>query len=93
MAPTLVRAPFHRAGWIYEEKVDGRRILAYKDPDSVRLISRTGVDHAHRFRDLAAAIATLSARTLVLDGEVAILDERLRSVYRPAVSDNKVQDR
>ena len=23
MAPTLVRAPFHREGWIYEEKVDG----------------------------------------------------------------------
>jgi len=23
MAPTLVRAPFHRVGWIYEEKVDG----------------------------------------------------------------------
>ena len=24
MAPTLVRAPFHRSGWIYEEKYDGR---------------------------------------------------------------------
>src|SRR6266851_5019959 len=30
MAPTLVRAPFHRVGWIYEEKVDGYRMLAYK---------------------------------------------------------------
>ena len=28
MAPTLVRAPFHRPGWIYEEKVDGYRIPA-----------------------------------------------------------------
>jgi hypothetical protein len=26
--PTLV-APFHRPGWVYEEKVDGWRILAY----------------------------------------------------------------
>ena len=24
--------PFHRPGWIYEEKVDGYRMLAYKDP-------------------------------------------------------------
>ena len=32
MAPTLVREPFHRPGWIYEEKVDGWRIVAYKDP-------------------------------------------------------------
>ena len=23
MAPTLVREPFHRPGWIYEGKVDG----------------------------------------------------------------------
>lgn len=30
--PTLVRAPFQRTGWIYEEKVDGYRMLAYKDP-------------------------------------------------------------
>jgi hypothetical protein len=31
MAPTLVRVPFHREGWIFDEKVDGWRILAYKD--------------------------------------------------------------
>jgi hypothetical protein len=28
MAPTLVREPFHREGWVYEEKVDGWRMLA-----------------------------------------------------------------
>jgi hypothetical protein len=33
MAPTLVRAPFHRDGWVYEEKVDGWRILAYKEEE------------------------------------------------------------
>jgi hypothetical protein len=31
MAPTQVREPFHRDGCVYEEKVDGWRILAYKD--------------------------------------------------------------
>jgi ATP-dependent DNA ligase len=31
MAATLAREPFHRDGWIYEEKVDGWRILADKD--------------------------------------------------------------
>src|SRR5215813_7080186 len=81
MAPTLVREPFHRAGWVYEEKVDGWRILAYKDRDSVRLVSRAGIDHGRRFRDIATAISKLSARTLVLDGEVAIFDEHLRSRF------------
>jgi len=26
MQPTLARAPFHRAGWVYERKVDGWRM-------------------------------------------------------------------
>jgi ATP-dependent DNA ligase len=39
------------------------------------------VDHARRFRDIAAAISKLSTRTLVLDGEVVIFDEQLRSRF------------
>jgi len=81
MAPTLVREPFHRAGWIYEEKVDGWRMLACKEGARVRLVSRNGVDHTRRFHDIATAISKLSARTLVLDGEVAIFDEQLRSRF------------
>ena len=37
MVPTLVREPFHRPGWVYEETVDGWRIVAYKDGQRVRL--------------------------------------------------------
>jgi len=81
MAPTQVRAPFHREGWVYEEKVDGWRLLVYKQGDRVRLVSRNGRDLTKRFRQLAAAIAKLSARTLVLDGEVAIFDQQLRSRF------------
>src|SRR5262249_2802996 len=81
MAATQVREPFHRDGWVYEEKVDGWRILAYKDGGRVRLLSRNGRDHTRRFRDIAAAVAKLSARTLVLDGEVAIFDQKFRSRF------------
>jgi hypothetical protein len=81
MAPTQVREPFHRDGWVYEEKVDGWRTLAYKDGARVRLISRNGRDHTRRFAGIVAAIAKLSARSLVLDGEVAIFDEQLRSRF------------
>jgi bifunctional non-homologous end joining protein LigD len=56
MAPTLVRAPFHRAGWVYEEKVDGYRMLAYKDGARVRLVSRNGRDHTRRFHQIAMNI-------------------------------------
>src|SRR6202040_810452 len=44
MLATLVRKPFHKPGWIYEEKYDGYRILAYKEGDHVTLLSRNGND-------------------------------------------------
>ena len=82
MQPRLARPPFHRNGWVYEEKVDGWRILAYKDGNRVRLISRNGVIHTHRFPHVAAAIAKLRPQTLVLDGEIAVFDEQLVSRFQ-----------
>ena len=58
MQPMLGQ-PFHRSGWIYEEKYDGWRMLALKDGGRVRLVSRHQVDHTERFRALAAAIAVI----------------------------------
>jgi bifunctional non-homologous end joining protein LigD len=61
---------------------EGRRLAdARTDGDRVRLVSRNAVDHTRRFSDLAAAITKLSARTLVIDGEVAIFDQQLRSRF------------
>jgi hypothetical protein len=56
-------------------------MLAYKDGRAVRPESRNGVDHTRCFRYVAAAISKLSARTLVLDGEVEIYDQQLRSRF------------
>jgi len=67
MAPTLAK-PFHRPGWVYEEKYDGWRMLAFEDGSTVNLVSRNGVDHTARFRDLAAAITTLRAPRLITAG-------------------------
>jgi bifunctional non-homologous end joining protein LigD len=81
MVPTLARPPFHRHGWIYEEKVDGWRMLAYKEGARVRLISRNAVDWTSRFRELAVAIAKLRPDILVLDGEVAVFDKKFVSRF------------
>jgi bifunctional non-homologous end joining protein LigD len=45
------------------------------------LAERFGRDHTRRFAGIAAAVAKLSARALVLDGEVAIYDEKLCSRF------------
>jgi bifunctional non-homologous end joining protein LigD len=81
MHPTLVREPFHRPGWVFERKEDGWRMLAYKEGGAVRLVSRRGVDHTAQFADIAAAVAKLPARTLILDGEVCVFDARLVSQF------------
>jgi bifunctional non-homologous end joining protein LigD len=76
MLATLVAAPFDRPGWVYEEKYDGDRILAYKEGDRVRLLSRNGKDRTVRFPGIAAAIRALSHAALLLDGEVVIFDKK-----------------
>ncbi len=39
MHPTLIHRPIHHEGWSYEEKVDGWRMVAYKDGAKVRLVT------------------------------------------------------
>jgi bifunctional non-homologous end joining protein LigD len=75
MQPTLVAQPFHHKGWVYEEKVDGYRMVAHKADDAVSIISRQGKDYTSRFPDLAQALASLAARSFILDGEVAVFDQ------------------
>jgi len=76
MLATLVGEPLDRPGWTYEEKYDGYRILAYKEGARVRLFSRNDKDRTDSFRDVAAAIALLPDRTLLLDGEVVVFDRK-----------------
>lgn len=40
----LVPRPFSRVGWVYEEKYDGYRILAYKEGPRAFLLSRNERD-------------------------------------------------
>jgi bifunctional non-homologous end joining protein LigD len=82
MLATLVDRPFHRDGWVYEEKYDGYRILAYKEGDRVTLLSRNAKDRTKSFTDIAADVARLAARTLLLDGEAVAFDRKLVSRFQ-----------
>lgn len=82
MLATLVEKPFHKPGWVYEEKYDGYRILAYKEGKRVTLLSRNGKDRTESFDDIAKAIASLREATLLLDGEAVAFDRRLVSRFQ-----------
>jgi bifunctional non-homologous end joining protein LigD len=81
MQPTLVARPFHVEGFVYEEKVDGYRMVAYKAARTVTLISRNGQDHTKRFPGIVAALRKLRIAELILDGEIAIYDRQLISRF------------
>src|SRR5271155_2149461 len=82
MLATLVDEPFNEPNWIFEEKYDGVRMLAYKEGEHVELISRNAINRTERYPAIAAAIGKLEAQTLVLDGEVVVLDAKRVSRFQ-----------
>jgi bifunctional non-homologous end joining protein LigD len=68
MAATLTQERFTGPEWTFERKLDGIRLVAYKQGSDVRLFSRT-----HQPRTLPAVaqvIAELPATDAILDGEL-----------------------
>jgi bifunctional non-homologous end joining protein LigD len=60
-------------GWLHEVKHDGHRLLAIVSGDDLKLVSRNGHDRTHLFSEPFRGLARSS---LVLDGEIAVPDER-----------------
>ncbi len=82
MLATLVKEPFDKPGWVYEEKYDGYRILAYREGPKVTLLSRNANDKTLAFSDVARSIENLPDRTLLLDGEVVTFDSKRVSRFQ-----------
>jgi bifunctional non-homologous end joining protein LigD len=68
MAATLTQERFAGPEWIFEQKFDGIRLLAYKRDENVQLFSRNRLPQT--CPAVARAIAALPARELILDGEI-----------------------
>lgn len=76
MLATLVSAPFKKQGWVFEEKYDGVRILAYKEGSRVTLMSRNAIDSTAKYPRVAQAVGRLKSKTIALDGEVIAVDKK-----------------
>lgn len=68
--------------WIHEQKFDGYRILAVKDGKEVQLLSRRFKDWTKQFPTIASAIAKLTPKRAILDGEVAAVMEDGRTSFQ-----------
>ena len=68
--------------WVYELKFDGVRALAIKKGKDIRLISRNAKDFTAKFPEVVEALQSLPCKEVVLDGEIAALDEQGRSSFQ-----------
>lgn len=78
MAATLTQERFTGPEWIFERKLDGIRLLAFKNGGEVRLYSRNRL--LQDVPPVANAIARLPAREVILDGEMT-WDQRAYHVF------------
>ena len=82
MLAALVDQPFSKEGWVFEEKYDGVRMLAYKEGPKVSLISRNGIDRSNRYPTIASEIVKVTTKTLLLDGEIVVFDSERVSRFQ-----------
>ena len=68
MAATLTQERFSGPEWLFERKFDGIRLLAFKQGENVRLLSRNRLPQ--QLPMVAAAIAALPIASAVFDGEL-----------------------
>ena len=69
MAATLTQERFAGPEWLFERKLDGIRMLAFKNGRDIKLYSRNRLPQ--QYPTVAEAIAHLPVHDVILDGEAA----------------------
>jgi DNA ligase D-like protein (predicted ligase) len=68
-------------GWIFERKLDGIRLLAVRDGDGVRLLSRSGRQLDAAYPEIVTALAAQECADFTVDGEVVAFDAAGRTDF------------
>ena len=69
MAATLTQERFTGPEWVFERKLDGIRLLAFKKGRDVRLLSRNRLPQNAHYPSVVEAVAALPVKDAILDGE------------------------
>ena len=81
MLATPVEKPFDSPDWLFEIKWDGYRAVAFIENGKVRLVSRNQNDLTGQYPELHDLPKLVKAKTAILDGEIAALDEQGRASF------------
>lgn len=69
MAATLTYERFNTPEWLFERKLDGIRMLAFRRGATVRLFSRNHLPQNDSYPAIVRAVAQLPVDNVILDGE------------------------
>ena len=74
--------PFTRKGWLFELKYDGYRLVAAARDGTPLLRYRRGQIVTDRFPEIAAPLGRLPFKSIVLDGELTVLNDEGRPRFQ-----------
>jgi bifunctional non-homologous end joining protein LigD len=74
MLATLTDRRFSDDDWIFERKLDGERVMAFRSHGRLRLLSRNRTRLEGTYPELVEALAAQPAEAFVADGEVVAFD-------------------
>lgn len=81
MLASIGDRPFSDPNWLFEIKWDGVRALAFLDDGKLQLRARSGSDITSHYPELAALPQAFTGHQAILDGEIAVLDQRGHSDF------------
>lgn len=82
MLATLTDRPFSDPAWIFERKLDGVRLLAFRRRGTVRLLTRNRKHREDAYPEIVEALEEMGGPDAVIDGEVVALARGVSSFAR-----------
>ncbi len=76
MKATLTDKPPRGEDWLFEVKWDGVRAVAFLEEEQVRLQARSGLRCERQYPELAVIHHQVAGAQVILDGEIAVLDDK-----------------
>jgi bifunctional non-homologous end joining protein LigD len=82
MLATLTKDHFSDPDWLFERKLDGVRLLSFRNDRTVRILSRNKLEENGAYPELVDALLEQGPRDFVVDGEVVAFEGRQTSFAR-----------
>jgi bifunctional non-homologous end joining protein LigD len=79
--PMAAESPPCGPEWVHEIKHDGYRLMARRDPVSIRLLTRNGHDWAPKYPLIVEAVNHLTVRSCLIDGEAVCCNDGRMAVF------------